>query len=395
MPGINQLNDVIARMVDKWGFDPSVAHPAGIIVICLAIAIIAVLSDMLLRKVIHIVAGGWVRRSQNKYDDILFEKGVFDKLSRLGPALIVNLLMPIPLAGYPAVIRFISLAVDSYVLIIIATVLVSVGNAVHDILSNHPIMNNRSLIGYFRVFKVSVVIVTSLMILSIILNRDIGSLLAGLTAFAAVLMFIFKDLIMGLVAGIQISSSDILRVGDYIEMPGRFAEGTVTDIRLNLVKVMNANMTLCVIPTYAFVSEPFMNWRGAEKAGSRRIKRSILIDPESIKFITSEFISELNMKPVIRDVIDKDDMIEYDKGITNVGVYCRFMELYLRNKELINRNNTILVHLLQGSENGFPVEMIAYSLLKNGSEHERLQNGIYEFSIAVMKEFGLRVFQRS
>jgi len=138
-----------------------------------------------------------------------------------------------------------------------------------------------------------------------------------------------------------------------------------------------------------------MNWRGAEKAGSRRIKRSILVDPESIQFVTPEIISSLNGNRSIRDLIGKDDRIEYEKGITNMGVYCRFIEMYLRNKELINKNNTILVHILQGSENGFPVEIIAYSLLSNSSEHERFQNGIYEFCIAVMREFGLRVFQRS
>ena len=395
MPDIKKFYDFVGIMMGKYGLDPSAAHPVGILIMCIAIGVIAVVSDIVLRKLIRLIMGGWVRRSPNTYDDVLYEKGVFEKLSRLGPAFIVDILIPIPLASYPKIIHSIDIVVNAYIIAVVATVIISIGSAAHDILSNHPIGKNRSLMGYFRVFKASVIVIACLLILSLVMNRDIGSLLAGITAFAAVLMIIFKDLILGLVAGIQISSSDIIRIGDYIEMPGRFAEGTVTDIRLNLVKVTNSNMTICVIPAYAFVSEPFLNWRGAEVSGSRRIKRSVLIDQHTIRFIDNDFISSLREKMIISDSIAPEDTIMYERGMTNVGVYCGFLECYLRRNVRIDSEKTILAHQLQGGENGLPVEILAYSLLWNGPDHERLQNSVYEFCIAILPEFGLRVFQRT
>ncbi|HEY1406545.1 MAG TPA: mechanosensitive ion channel domain-containing protein, partial [Spirochaetota bacterium] len=292
------------------------------------------------------------------------------------------------------IIEFVHTALKAYMIIVVITVVISVINAVHEIIATRPYGKNRSVVGYTQVVKAGVVMIGGLLILSLIMNRDVGSLLAGITAFAAVLMFIFKDLILGLVAGIQISANDIVRVGDYIEMKGRFAEGTIIDISLNMIKVLNTNRTISIIPSYAIVSEPFLNWRGLENSPGRRIKRSIIIDVRSVRSVENSFIDNLKRNGLNTLAESINNNTTGKNHLTNLGVYRHYVEECLKSDSRIDNNSTILVHHLPQTENGLPLEIIAYSIYRDGVEHELLMSDLFEQYISILSVFELRFFQR-
>jgi miniconductance mechanosensitive channel len=231
----------------------------------------------------------------------------------------------------------------------------------------------------------------------------LSALFTGLTAFAAVLMFVFKDAILGLVAGIQISSNDIIRIGDYIEMPKRDTDGTVIDISLSVVKVHNANRTISTIPTYAFVSESFWNWRGLDISDGRRIRRFLYLDMSTIRPCNDEMLKKLRgvelLKPYFetRDkeyAINLESNIWHGKYYTNVTLFRAYVEAYLRNNPKINTTMNLMVRHLQPNEHGLPIEIYTYTKEKNGPLYEAIQADIFDHIIAAVSEFGLKLFQK-
>ncbi|MFW5886783.1 MAG: mechanosensitive ion channel family protein, partial [Bacteroidota bacterium] len=237
---------------------------------------------------------------------------------------------------------------------------------------------------------------------------EVGSIFAGMGALAAVLMLVFKDSILGLVAGIQISAYDMVRIGDWIEMPSHNADGDVIDISLNTVKVQNWDKTITTIPTYALVSESFYNWRGMQEAGGRRIKRNISIDMKSVKFCTKEMLEKFKKIQYLKSYIeDKEkELLEFNKKnnvdeyilvngrrLTNIGVFRKYLEAYLRNHPHIHKNMTFLVRHLQPTDRGIPVEIYVFANDTVWANYEGIQADIFDHVLAVIPEFGLRVFQ--
>jgi miniconductance mechanosensitive channel len=215
-------------------------------------------------------------------------------------------------------------------------------------------------------------------------------------------MFVFKDTILGLVAGIQISANDILRVGDYIEMPNRHADGTIIDISLNTVKVHNANRTITTIPTYAFVTESFWNWRGLDIKEGRRIKRFININMHSIKYCDDKMLKLLKKNEFLKSFFENEisstpvsgKSNTNEKKYTNATLFRFYTEAYLKSNPYINTGNTFMVHHLQPTENGLPMEIYVYVNEKNVETFEKIQADIFDHLIAVMPQFGLKVFQK-
>jgi miniconductance mechanosensitive channel len=388
-----------------YGMNESAAHLLNLFILCAIIGIIAIAANYILKFIIVKIIKRWVDKSTNEYDDIFYEKGVFNKLSHLAPALIIAWLAPIPMpvAEYPKLATFIDLATDMYIIVIVLMVINSVINAFHDIYNLMPFAKNRSIKGYVQMVKSIVFFIGALMIISILVKKDLSSLFAGLTAFAAVLMFVFKDAILGLVAGIQISSNDILRVGDYIEMPNRNADGTIIDISLSIVKVQNTNRTITTIPTYAFVSESFWNWRGLENSEGRRIRRFVNIDMSTIRYCDDKLLNVLRKNELLKPYFEIKDK-EYElagnkilwegKAYTNSQLFRAYIEAYLKNNPFINTNMNFMVRHLQSTEHGLPMEVYVYTFEKAGPKYEAIQADIFDHIIAIVPEFGLKVFQR-
>jgi miniconductance mechanosensitive channel len=377
------------------GLSADTAQFFNVIVLCAILGVFAVLLKFLLHRIIMRTTKRWVERSDNNIGDILLEKGSFENLSHLAPALILLFLFPLPLSPYENAVAVTRTAAHIYFVGIIISTINSVIDLLHGIYDKIPSSTNRPINGYIQVSKFFIMAIGALLILSIIIKKDLSSLLAGLTAFAAALVFVFKDLILGIIAGIQISADDIVRVGDSIEMPGRNIEGKVIAITLNTVKILNSNKTISSIPSHAIVSESFQNWRGLDIAGGRRIKRAINLDVRSIGYIDEKFAARLKKNPHVVLFAEKIMLdINSDIQMTNLGAFRKYLDYFLRSLPDINSESLIQICHLQPTENGLPLQLFMYSRLSDYIRHEALQNQIFEHIFAIIPEFNLRVFQR-
>jgi miniconductance mechanosensitive channel len=389
------LASFIEKKLSSSGLTAGAVHPLQIAISISAVIAVSIISNYALKLIIKHIIKKWIDRSDNQYDDIFYNEGVFNRLSHIAPIAIILTAGLIPLREYPAITEFVKTGMYLYLLAVILKTVLAFINAIYEIYNILHVSKTRPITGYVQFGKVTLVIIGIMLALSIILKKDISSLLAGITAFAAVLMFVFKDVIMGIIAGIQISANDIVRVGDSIEMPKRDTEGKVIDITLNTVKVLNSNRTISTIPAYALVSESFQNWRGLEITGGRRIKRTINIDMRSISFAGKELIGRLTENPHIAEIIARmpKETLESSQ-LTNLGLFCVYLEGFLRANPQVNGDAIIQVRHIQPTENGLPLEVLAYSNITESITHESLQNKIFEHIYATIGEFNLRVFQR-
>lgn len=391
------------QMLLKYGLTVPMAHFINLILLGFIVAIIAMTANYILKQIIIKIIKRWVDKSANTYDDVFYEKGVFNRLSHFASAILISWLAPIPLADFPQAIIFVKVATNIYMLVILVMVINSIINALHEIYTSTPMAKSRPIKGYIQMSKGIIYFISGLMLLSILINKDLSALFTGLTAFAAVLMFVFKDAILGLIAGIQISSNDIIRIGDYIEMPKRDTEGTVIDISLSVVKIHNTNRTISTIPTYAFISESFWNWRGLEISEGRRIRRFLYLDLSTIKPCDGKMLKKLREVELLNpyfETRDKEYMVNEESNIwhgkyyTNATLFRAYIEAYLRNNPNINTSMNLMVRHLQPTEHGLPIEIYTYTKEKKGPLYEAIQADIFDHIIAAVSEFGLKLFQK-
>lgn len=363
---------------------------------------------VLITRVVLVIIKRLTVKSATNWDNIFFEQKVFTRLSHLVPAILLYHGVAIAMAAYPKTVGI--LQSITYLYMIIAGILVVNGiiNSMHEIYNSMDASQNRSIKSYVQVVKIFVYIMGLGIAMSVIFKRDLTALFAGIGAMAAVIMLVFKDSILGLVAGIQLSANDMVRLGDWIQMPSRGADGDVIDISLNTVKVQNWDKTISTIPTYALVSESFTNWRGMQDSGGRRIKRSINIDMRSIHFLTNEEIEKLRKIQIIRDYIDsrQNEVKQYNKEhdvdesmpvngrrLTNIGTFRFYIEEYLKRHPKIHQDMTFLIRHLQPDEKGLPIEIYVFSNNQEWVGYEGIQSDIFDHILAVIPHFGLRVHQ--
>ena len=386
----NGVNETFAQFL-------KVAISIGVIII------LALLADYIVRKIILVFVAKIAKRTETEWDDILVENKFFHKLAHFAPAIVVYMTIHIALYDYsPKLTIFFYSLTKIYLVFISLLVINSFLNAAHDIYETLPTAKNRPIKGYIQVVKIIIYFLGGIIIIAILIDKNPANLLVGLGASAAVLMFVFKDTLMGLVASIQLSANDLVKPGDWIEMPSRKIDGTVTEISLYTVKVQNYDRTINTIPTYALVSESFQNWQGMIESDGRLIKRSILFDMRSIKFCSPELIEKLKRIDFIAEYIaaktNKD--VQSSKGkvvgenLTNFGVCRKYVEQYLRSNPNVNQDATLVVRHRQPSENGMPLEIYCFSKEKALANYEEVQSEIFEHILSVLPEFELRIFQR-
>ncbi len=372
------------------------------IALFLAAYIIKWITNFIVVRVIHKL----VEKTETEWDDFLLKRKVFSRLSHITAAIMMY--YSYQFCEFETVNSLLLIIIKIYFVIIAVSVISGVLKASHDIYLTTPYAATRSIKGYIQLLMILVYFIAGILVISIIFKQSPTGLLTGLSALAAVLLLVFKDTILGLVASIQLSANKMLKPGDWIEMPSHRADGNVIDISLNTVKVQNFDKTITTIPTYALVSESFSNWVGMEEAEGRRIKRSINIDMKSVRFCTPEMLEEFKKIVLIRDyVISKEQEItEYNKQLgiegdklvngrhqTNLGVFRKYLEAYLRNNPMINQDMSLLVRHLQPTDTGLPIEIYVFSKEKASANYEAIQADIFEHLLAVIPEFGLRVFQ--
>jgi miniconductance mechanosensitive channel len=369
--------------------------------------LLAFLADIVVKKIIVSSITRLAQRSKNKWDDVFVRQKVFNRLAHLAPAVIIYFALQFIFEA-EGVVRFLQRLTQSYMILVVVLVIDSVLNALHEIYTKLPISEGRNIKGYVQVVKIVFYFLAVILIISVFSGDTPRALLTGVGALAAVLMLVFRDTILGFVASIQLSANKMVNVGDWISMPKYNADGDVIDISLNTVKVQNWDKTIATIPTYALVSESFANWKGMEQSGGRRIKRSINIDMNSVKFLDRTQIEKFRKFYLLKDYITKKEKeisvynrsLHLEEGtvtngrkMTNLGTFRKYLEEYLHQHPKINQEMTFLVRHLQPTETGIPLEIYVFCSDQAWARYEAIQADIFDHILAVMPEFELQVFQ--
>lgn len=394
----------ISNLLLKFEIDPTLAGYLSIIIMILFIAIICVVAHFITRKVVIRVITHIVKNNKFTWDKILLERRVFHKLSHFVPAIIIYYFA----STFPSYQNLIEKSAIAYLIIMGLMVMNNVLNAINDIYQTYEISKIRPIKGYIQVVNIIVITLGVILVIANLVGKSPLVFLSGIGALSAVLMLVFKDSLLGLVAGIQLASNDMVRVGDWIEMPKYGADGDIIDISLNTVKVQNWDKTITMVPSYAMISDSFINWRGMQNSGGRRIKRSLFIDTNSISFCTEEMIKKFTTIDYLTDYIiaREREIAEYNtkndinlsnpvngRALTNIGVFRAYINNYIQHHPGINQEMTLLVRQLAPTEHGLPIEIYAFSNDIRWAVYESIQADIFDHLFAVAQEFGLRLFQ--
>jgi miniconductance mechanosensitive channel len=349
-----------------------------------------------------------VMRTKNTFDDELHRHGFFRRTSHLAPASVIYILSPL-FIGNTLLLMLLQKSAVVYAVIAIVRTGSALLNTVEDSYNASNLAKKAPITGFIQVAKLFMVIIAMLLMISNLLDKSPLILLSGLGAVTAILLLLFKDTILGFVAGIQIAANRMVNTGDWISMPQYGADGDVLQVGLTTVKVQNWDKTITTIPTYALIAEPVKNWRGMSESGGRRIKRSIHIDIQSIRFCDEEMLNEFSTIRYIKAYIQKkkDDLQAFhseqkidlqdlvnSRRLTNIGTLRAYMQAYLANHSKINQDMTLMVRQLPPTELGVPLEIYCFSADKNWINYEGIQADIFDHLLAILPVFRLRAYQR-
>lgn len=390
MPNVHPLalEGHIKQTLTDWGLGERWATYAADFSSVFILLVITTFIYYILKYIIHRILKRLIARSRSKWDDYLYEHKVFSRLAMIVPPLILTLFLPALIDGHPTAIIYLTMVLKVYMILILLLVVNSFLNASYHIMSDKEESTSRPVKGYIQIAKIFTTVVAGIILISTLLGQSPLTILAGLGALSAVLLLIFKDSILGFVAGVQISSNNMLRIGDWITMPAYGVDGIVTDISLVIVKIKNFDNSVATVPTYSFITGSFQNWRDLFENGGRRLKRHFLVDADSIRFADKEFLRKLN------DLDLPEDLLQEDEQLTNLGIFRRYLSVYLKRHPWVNKDMNIVVRQLQPTETGIPVEIQAFSLHKEFAEFEKFQSELFEYLFAIMHQFELRVYQR-
>ena len=404
---MEKITGIIKEILQSWGFNESWTDDLTSAIILFTILFIAFLGDAICKHVILTTVTRLVKKTKATWDDVVFDRKVMIYLSHLVAPIILYILLPLAISN-AGLLTFILRICMIYIIAIFLKFISALLSALYHVYSEREQFRDRPLKGLLQTVQVILFFIGGIIIVSILIDKSPMVLLTGLGASAAVLMLVFKDSIMGFVSGIQLSANNMLKVGDWIEMPKYGADGTVIEVTLNTVKVRNCDNTITTIPPYALVSDSFQNWRGMQESGGRRIKRSIRIDMNSVKFCTPEMLAKYRKIRLLKDYIEETEKVveEYNKehGIdnsvlvngrrqTNLGVFRAYLTNYLRSLPAVNQDLTCMVRQLQPTEQGIPLELYFFSSIKAWIPYEGVQADVFDHVLAIIPEFDLHVFQ--
>lgn len=372
----------------------------------LLILILAIIVDRVTKRIILRGVSHFVAKTKSSWDDALQKHNFFNQFAHLSPVIVLYLLIPFVFEGGSKLVFYFQTALMIYMIILAILIIDALLNASHDIYNTFAVSRKVPIKSFIQVTKLLNYFVGGIFIISLLINKSPIYLISGLGAMTAILMFIFKDAILGFIAGIQLAANKMVTIGDWIEMPNYGADGDVIEVGLTTVKVQNFDRTITMIPTYALISESFKNWRGMKESGGRRIKRAIHIDINTIKFCDDEMINRFqNVQYISQYVqIKKVELENYNKTVdgasqinrrrlTNIGILRVYLVNYLKNHPLINQNMTFLVRQLKPTENGLPIEIYVFCKDNEWSNYEAIQADIFDHLLAIIPEFDLRIFQ--
>lgn len=401
------LHDILQQA----GLSEELAAYSTLFIGLLFLAIVSLIVDQITRRLLLQAVQRVVQKSQNQWDDIFLEKKVFSRLGHIAPVVVIQFAAPALFIDFPT-LQPIVLGITNLLMIwLVMQVMYSLLNATEYALSKSAHLKDKPIASYFQLAKLIVSIVGGVFILSVILQKEPWYFLSAFGAMTAIILLIFKDTILGLVASVQVAAHDTLRVGDWVEMPKYGADGDVMQITLNNVRIRNFDKTITTIPTYAFITESFKNWRGMQEAGGRRIKRSIYINLNTVRFCTPNMLKRFRKYHLVstyieekeaeitdyntQKSIDKSELLN-GRNLTNVGVFRAYAMEYLRHNEHIwpTEKMTLMVRQLEPTSKGLPIQIYCFTKDTRWTVYEGVQADIFDHLIAAAKHFELEVFQQ-
>lgn len=403
----------ILRQIDlllvQLGMSQQLADTLDQFIALIIVLIIAYTGDSICKHIILKNVARLVKKTKARWDDIIFDNKVTTRMSRMVAPIIIYTMAPYVFAdSSSATVDFLLRLCLIYIIFSFVFFVHTLLNALYNYYSCLERFRDRPLKGLLQIVLVILWFVSTIIMVSVLIDKSPLSLLAGLGASAAVLMLVFKDSIMGFVSGVQLSANNMLKVGDWITMPKFGADGPVIEVTLNTVKVQNFDKTIITIPPYLLVSDSFQNWRGMKEAGGRRIKRSICIDMTSVTFCTPEMLERYRHIRLLKDYIEQTEeaVTSYnaahgiDNSIlvngrrqTNLGVFRAYLTAYLRSLPTVRQDLTLMVRQLQPTDRGLPLELYFFSNNTDWNVYEGIQADVFDHVLAIIPEFGLRVFQ--
>ncbi len=370
--------------------------------------LLSYLAFLVARRVLLRLITRLVRLTKTKWDDILLEEELFSRAAQVAPALVIYVMAGVAFVGIDPMILITRIAAQVYMIVILLLVIDALLTGLNTIYRTFEIAGRFPIRSYVQTVKIIIKLLGVIFILATILRKSPWGLVTALGGISAILLLVFKDAILGFVAGIQLNANNMVRVGDWIELPQYGADGDVVDITLTTVKVQNWDKTISTIPSYDLVSKSFKNWRGMQESEGRRIKRALLIDMNTIRFCDEEMLDRFRAIRYISEYIDqkKRELQEYNEArkvddsdlvnrrrLTNVGTFRAYVVAYLKNHPKIHQGMTFLVRQLPSSPQGLPIEIYVFSNDQVWAHYEDIQADIFDHILATVPEFDLRVFQ--
>ena len=400
--------EIASKFIASLGLNPTMADLLARLALFVPILALTAIANFVAKRWVLSVAARLIARSKATWDDAVLKRDVLKRIAYLAPAIVFYLLAPLALQGNDQLISVITSAVEVYAIVVLVLATDGLLSAGLDVYYTLAIADQIPIKGFVQVARLVLYFIGALIFLSVVLNKAPIILLSGLGAFTAVLMIIFRDAILGFVAGIQLTANRMIAIGDWIEMPKYQADGDVVDVSLTTVKIQNWDKTITTIPTYALITESFKNWRGMSESRGRRIKRAVSIDINSIQFCTPEMLKRFSKIELISEHLERkqEEVAEHNaklseqsnslingRCLTNIGTFRAYVLAYLRSNPNLHQDMTFLVRQLPPTGFGVPIEVYVFSNDTAWANYEGIQADIFDHILAVAPQFDLRIFQ--
>ncbi len=387
---------------------PETNHGLGLLLLWFAFIAVALILWRIARWLLDKVLHGLARKTKAEWDEQLLNRPLLSRLSFFIPLSILSVVNDLLLPLHPGLQELLSRVLSLTATVNLLLVGFALANGIEEVLGSVRRLKDKPIASYVQLAKIAASVVAGIAIIALLIGQDIGVVIGGLGAATAIILLVFRDALLGLTASVQLSTGDLVRLGDWVQIDKYGADGDVVEINLTTVKVRNWDMTFTVVPTYALISESFKNWRGMSESGGRRIKRSITLRSSSVKFADDALIERLGGVQVLapwlaertREIAQANatsgaetSVLVNGRRLTNIGLFRNYTERYLRHHPGINQEMTLLVRHLQPTGEGIPVEFYCFSRNKEWAVYESLMADLLDHLLAAAPYFDLEVFE--
>src|SRR5690554_3043968 len=404
---MNYIEEWVEAFLVSTGIAEEWAIYLRLVIFILILILFSSIAFLITKRIVIHYIYKFVEKSPVTWDDALADQKVFKHVAHVIPAIIVRIMAPVIFADFEYALPFVIKLTDSYLIVVGMMIVFAFLRVAQFSLASRPVFKDKPLESYFQLIRIILYVITGILVFSVLLEQTPVYFLSAFGAMTAVLMLVFKDTILGLVASVQMSSNEMVRIGDWVEMPKYGADGDVLEINLNTVKIQNWDKTITTVPTYAFISDSFKNWRGMQESGGRRIKRAIYLKMNSFRFLEEEDLEKFKKYRLLKDyVLQKEKEIEeHNKGVeaefisanvrrlSNVGMFRVYVNNYLKEVEGVNKDMTIMVRQLAPTPHGLPMEIYCFTNDIRWLYYEGIVADIFDHLLTIVREFDLEVFE--